>query len=180
MIKPAVLYSREIEYNILNTWYDLRYQYYHGWVAANKPDIRSNTRDYHQFASVVNDEYIDGKERVIGYIEYQCDRTNNAARSLIIASFEIGNPTFIRDVLQVIDEVFTKFNFDKLTFTAYADSPVVDPYRRYLSKVGGREIGTSLRESTLMDGKKHDLIFFEIHKEDYLKSRKKGSEEKHG
>ena len=177
MIKPAILYSREIEYNILNTWYDLRYQYYHGWVAANSPDIRNNTRDFHQFASVVKDSASKDGERVIGYIEYQCDRTNNVARSLVIASFEIGNTIFLRDCLQVVDEVFTKYRFDKLTFTAYADSPVVDPYRRYLSKVGGREIGTSLRESILMDGKKHDLVFFEIHRDDYLKSRKKGSED---
>ena len=69
---------------------------------------------------------------------------------------------FIADVIRVIDDIFYKFNLNRIEFQCFAMNPVCDAYRGFIKKYGGREVATLRQTTKLMDGMFHDSILFEI------------------
>ena len=160
MLRPAQLYEDKLQKANIESWYDLKNQYWNGWCSENKIKIHDNNGEYHQFVSVDKDD------NVIGYICYYVNWVIKSVTNIGIISFDKGNMTFITDVKAAVLGCFTKYNLNRLEFRAYADNPAIRCYRRYIKKYGGRECGYFRNDTMLMDGKLHDTVFFEIIRED--------------
>lgn len=165
MIKPAILYEQEIIESFKNIFFDDKYKYFY-YSGYGIPEIENHTFNHHQFASV------DNENKLIGFIYYELDRECNAARTLCIINFTDDYITFGMDLIQVIKDVFEKFNFHKLTFNAVDGNPAKDKYTKIIERFGGRIIGIK-KEDILLRGKYHDKILYEILKSDYEKHKEK-------
>lgn len=168
MLRPAQIYEEKLQKANIETWYDLKNQYWNGWCCANKIKLEDNNSEYHQFVSVDKDD------NVIGYICYYVNWTTKSVCNFGMISFAKGNMQFITDLKKVVTDCFYKYSMNRLEFKAYADNPVIRCYRSYIKKYGGRECGYLRKDTMLMDGKLHDSVLFEILREDLkLKDLKK-------
>lgn len=160
MLRPAQLYEEKLQKANIESWYDLKNQYWNGWCSSNKIKLEDNNGEYHQFVSVDKDD------NVIGYICYYVNWVTKSVCNIGIISFDKGNMTFITDLKKAVYDCFQKYNLNRLEFKAYSDNPAIRCYRRYIKKYGGRECGYFRKDTMLMDGKLHDTVFFEIIRED--------------
>ena len=60
MLRPAQLYEDKLQKANLESWYDMRNQYWHGWCSENKIKLEDNNGGYHQFVSVDKDDNVIG------------------------------------------------------------------------------------------------------------------------
>lgn len=160
MIKPALLYEEKLQKANIESWYDMRNQYWHGWCSEYKIALESNNSQYHQFVSV------DSEDNVIGYISYCVDWTAMSATGFAMISFSKGNMQFMKDLKEVVNNCFTKFSFNRIEFRAYADNPAIRGYRSFINRFGGKEAAYLRQDTKLMDGQLHDSVIFEILRED--------------
>ena len=167
MLKNAKLYEE-----IINNWcyehqYDIDIQkacYGQGWEISSYPDSNRNT---HNFVSV------NKNNEVLGMLGYEIDWVSRSVNGIwIIRCAAAPSVLFIRDVLQAVDDVFYKYNLNRIEFMAYADNKAVEGYRKFCKKYGGREVGICRDKVVLMDGKWQDEGIFEILKEDYDYARR--------
>lgn len=165
MIKPAQNYITEIQGKYAEHLYDIAYQWYYTYAGTRIPDIPDNNYNSHWFASV------DSNNDVIGIITYSINEAARSCYNFGIMSFSRGNLQFLRDVKQVIDDIFYKYNFNRINFLCFADNPALRGYRHFIKKYGGREVGIYRQCNMLMDGKLHDAVIFEILKNDYIERR---------
>lgn len=70
--------------------------------------------------------------------------------------------TFGKDLRQVIDDIFLKFNHNRLEFTVVEDNPIRKTYFKLVNKYGGRIIGVKHCVIKLINGKVTNKIYFEI------------------
>lgn len=145
----------------------MKYKYYIGATYSENFEAAKSTWGRHEFVSLDKDSH------VIGYIGYSVSQTENKAYSLGIVNFSDNKITFGKDVAQVIDNIFLKFNFNKLSYGVYAGNPIEATYDKLTKKYGGNIIGTMRRETKLMDGQLYDYKMYEIFKEDYVKNMRK-------
>lgn len=165
MLKAAQMYQNGLYEKFISTWYDMRYMYYSFGTGDFAVQLDDNNINRHNFVSVnKNDE-------IIGYIQYYLDWTNMSVEGIMIVSFDMGNPEFIRDVYKVIDDIFTKYNLNRLEFEAIVDNPATKSYKKYITKYGGVQSGYSRQAVRLNDGKLHDVVKFEILRDDYLSTK---------
>lgn len=163
MLKAAQNYITQIQEKYAECMYDLNYQWYFGYRGTALPQIDSNNYNDHKFASVDKDG------NVIGYISYCTNDPANSCYNFGAISFNKGNIEFVRDIKQALDDIFYKYNFDRIEFCCFDGNPVLRNYRNFIKRHGGREIGIYKRCNRLMDGKLYDSVAFEILKEDYIK-----------
>lgn len=161
MLKPAQNYITEIKTKYADTMYDLNYQYYHADRWTSFPSISEDNCWKHQFASV------DANNNVIGYISYSINLSAESCDNFTIISFDKGNLTFVRDIQQAVDDIFNKYNFNRLEFQCFVGNTALRGYRNFIKRYGGREVGTLKQVNKLIDGKLYDAVIFEILKEDY-------------
>jgi hypothetical protein len=83
------------------------------------------------------------------------------------------NPLFGKDLLQVIKDIFERFNFHKLSFGMVVGNPIEKTYDRIVEKYGGRITCIEKEETKLDDNKYYDVKRYEILREDYLRARGK-------
>lgn len=76
--------------------------------------------------------------------------------------------TFGKDLRQVIDDIFLKFNHNRLEFTVVEDNPIRKTYFKLVNKYGGRIIGVKHCVIKLINGKVTNKIYFEILRSDYI------------
>ena len=164
MIKPAVLYEEELTKKLRETWYDEKYKYYHFGNFFTDFDIVKDTFNNHQFVSV------DKNNNILGYFSYSVDRVAYNANEFGIVAFEDYSLTFGKDLHQVFDDIFMKYNFNKVTFFCVVGNPIMPYYIKKINKLGGRYIGEYKNHVKLMDGKIYDVALFELLKEDYRKN----------
>ena len=165
MLKPAIQYQDQLATLYQAAWFDDRYKYYftsHHRILK----LEDNTWEWHEFVS------IDGEGKVLGYIYYRIDRWTNNCYNFGAINFT-NNPLFGRDVIQVIRDIFEKFNFNKLHFSVVVGNPVEKTYDRLCQKYGGHILCIEKAETKLMDGKYHDMKRYEIFREDYLTAVRK-------
>ena len=156
MLKPAQLYKDELNEKMIETWYKPENIYYHGGTGEYTIDLPDNNKNRHDFVSV--DKYGD----VIGYISYCIDWESMVVNNLGIISFDKGNLEFVKDLYQVICDVFEVYHMNKMEFFCYADNPALRGYRNFIKKYGGKECGYFRQITKLRDGKLHDSVCFEI------------------
>ena len=75
--------------------------------------------------------------------------------------------------MQVIKDIFEKFNFNKMNFGVVIGNPVEKSYDRLVERYGGRIVGIKERETKLFDNQYYDVKEYEILKENYLRSKNK-------
>lgn len=168
MLKPAILYKEELERKMGETFYNLDYENYYG-VFNSVVEIESNTKDWHSFASVGQ------SGEVIGFVRYRVDYSVMSASDFSIISFlpKGKNVEFVADVKQAIDNLFTKFGFNRLEWIVWNNGTLLNSYRKLAKRIGGREVGTLRSCVKLLSGKVTDCVVFEVLKKDYERERKK-------
>lgn len=167
MIKPAILYKEQLLQKYSEIMYDITYQYYFGYPSVWLPDVPDNTGDGHYFVSVNEDN------EVLGYITYSINHLSKSCFNFGVISFDKGNIHFIKDVYQVIYNIFTLYHFNRIEWSCFVDNPAIKGYRNFIKRCGGKEVGYLKATNILMDQKLHDSVIFEIMKEDF-KPIKKG------
>lgn len=167
MIKPAILYKKELEEKFKEVFYDLKFQYFTHGTMNDVPDIPDNNEKIHCFASV------DENNEVLGFISYGVDWEAMTTTCFGAISFSPkGNVIYAQDLLRVVDNLFMKFNFNRVEWWAYADNPAIRGYDKLVKRFGGARVGYLKQNVKLLDGKVHDSIIYEILKENYIKNRK--------
>ena len=110
MIKPAILYKEELPKLYQSVWFNDKYKYYNYNSYWSTYQIEDKTWDWHEFVSV------DENDTIIGYIHYRVDRVTMNCMNFGAINFFDSNVIFGRDLLQVITDIFEKFNFHKFSF----------------------------------------------------------------
>ena len=80
--------------------------------------------------------------------------------------------------MKIIDDIFIKYNMNKIEFRAFADNLVIKHYYSFINKYNGRVVGTLTDSVMLEDGNLHDDIMFELFRENYLNERIKEYEKR--
>lgn len=167
MIKPAILYKEQLLQKYSEIMYDITYQYYFGYPSTWLPEVPDNTGDGHYFVSV------NKNNEVLGYVTYGINHLSKSCFNFGVISFDKGNINFIKDVYQIINNIFNLYHFNRIEWNCFADNPAIKGYRNFIKKCGGREVGYLKATNVLMDQKLHDSVLFELMKEDF-KPIKKG------
>ena len=163
MLDIAKKYEQEIQAKFLDTWYDMKYQYYRDTSGDRIPQLADNCYDRRDFVS------LDKDGNLIGFISYFYNDTTRSASQFGIINFGKPSTIFARDVLQVIGDIFFKFKLDRIEFWCFEDNPATRGYRQFIKRFGGKEAGHLRRTCRLMDGELHDAVIFEILREDLVK-----------
>lgn len=167
MLKPAILYKEELEDKFKEVFYDLKYQYFTHGAMNNVPEIPDSNEKFHCFASV------DKKGNVLGYISYGVDWEAMTTCGFGAISFVPGGSVeYAYDLRKAIDNIFMKFNFNRIEWWAYSDNPAIRGYDSFIKRYGGRRAGFLKQNIKLLDGKLHDSIIYELLREDYIKNRR--------
>lgn len=163
MIETAQKYTDVLKIKMADTAYDLKYMFARpGFTEEYTPT--SDTWFKYEFVSIKNKE-------VIGYISYDINRNDYSASGLYIINFTDDKITFGRDLGTVLNDIFTKFNFRKLTFGVFVGNPIEKSYDKAINKFGGRIVGVEREASRLLDGKFYDYKIYEIFRTDYLSNK---------
>ena len=160
MLDIAKKYEKELQDKFIETWYDMKYQYYRDTSGDRIPQLADNCYDRRDFVS------LDNNGNVIGFISYFYNDVTRSASQFGIINFGESSAIFAQDVLQVIADIFFKFKLDRIEFWCFEDNPATKGYRRFIKRFGGREVGHLRRVCRLMDGMLHDSVIFEILQED--------------
>ena len=84
MLKPAILYKKEIEQNILNLAYSDEMFLFTGTLKYIIPDFEDNNGSLYQYAIL-------DKDKIIGYFTYYIDWYTSSVSNFGLISFEKGN-----------------------------------------------------------------------------------------
>jgi hypothetical protein len=163
MLELAIKYEEKLQGLFSNIAFDEKYMFFSGSSYRDKYKAAESTWNKHEFVS------LDKEGNVIGYIKYGIDRECSIANSLQIVNFTNNKVTFGRDVMQALDEIFTKFKFRKLKYSVFIGNPVESTYDRLTEKYGGRISGIQLQDDKLIDGNYYDFKSYEIFRDDYIK-----------
>lgn len=166
MLKPAILYADQIPKLHYGVWFNEKYKYYNFNSYWGTVKAEEKTLDWHEFVSV------DASGEVIGYIYYYVDRHTLNCNRFGAINFT-DNPLFGKDLLQVIKDIFERFNFHKLSFSVVIGNPIEKTYDRLVEKYGGRILCIAKDETKLDDNKYYDVKRYEILRDDYLRARGK-------
>lgn len=162
MLDIAKKYEKELQDKFLETWYDMKYQYYRDTSGDRIPQLADNCYDRRDFVS------LDNNGNVIGFISYFYNDVTRSTSQFGIINFGESSAIFAQDVLQVIADIFFKFHLDRIEFWCFEDNPATNGYRAFIKRFGGREVGHLRRSCKLMDGNFHDSVIFEILREDLI------------
>lgn len=162
MLAPAIKYENQLIELFRNTWFNDDYKYLSYDSYFTDQVIEHSTFLRHQFVS------IDSKGNVLGFIDYQIDRESNMCYRLMAVNFSNNKVVFGRDLVQAIDDIFMKFNFNKLRFSVIMGNPIESSYDRIVNEAGGQIVGIFKEEARLSDGKMYDVKNYEIMRHEYL------------
>jgi RimJ/RimL family protein N-acetyltransferase len=167
MLKPACLYADELLLLDIEKCYgNPFYQYYYGDGDVYSPLSVQLDEDHNNVVHFVS---VDDEDNILGYIGYTIDHSSKSAKWWGIKSYQ-PSIIFARDCLQAVDDVFMKFNLNRIEWFAYTDNHAIRGYKKFIKKYGGRIVGILKQDRRLMDGKLHDTMIFELLREDYLKA----------
>ena len=163
MLKPAVMYEKQLYERSLKCIYNPRYMYYFSGPGQEGIHLPNEQKFGRYLVSVDKDE------NVLGYIGYALDyETMTADQWGIICFEENGSIGFAKDVYQAISDCFTKYGFERVAWCCYADNPALRGYKNFIKRYGGRISGYFRNCTRLLDGKLHDSVSFEIMKDEFI------------
>lgn len=166
MLDNARKYSEEISEKLMDVWYDEKYKFYfcNNWHGSL--DIPED--DWNQMCYVS----IDDNNEVLGYISYEINRVTSSAYNFGAINFSNNKAIFGMDLCKVIDDIFCKFNLERMDFNVICGNPIERSYDRMVEKYGGRIVGIRRKVVKLSDNKVYDDKIYEILKEDYISRRR--------
>jgi hypothetical protein len=164
MLKPAIQYADVLPKMYQSIWFEDKYKYYNYNSYWHTFSVEDKTQDWHEFVS------INSKGEIIGYIHYYVNRITLNCTSFGAINFT-NDPTFGKDLLQVIKDIFERFNFHKLTFGVVIGNPAEKSYDHLCAKYGGRILCIEKEETKLEDNNYYDVKRYEILREDYLRCK---------
>jgi hypothetical protein len=95
-------------------------------------------------------------------------------KTLRIMNFTNDNlMTFGKDLHQVVDDMFCKFHFNKLSFYVVIGNPIQKYYRKFIKKYGGRVVGYKEKDVKLIDNLLYDVELYEILADNYITNKVK-------
>ena len=165
MLDLAYKYENEIKEKFMNTWYDEKYKFYHASSYHSSYECPQDDWHSRHFVS------LDDNRNVIGLISYEIDRVYEIANNFGAINFTNNKLLFGRDLIQVIDDIFCRFNIRKIEFSCVVGNPIERSYDRIVKKFGGNIIGIRHKRCKLHDNNFYDDKLYELFREDYLKSK---------
>lgn len=168
MLDNAFKYEDQIRELMLNTWYDDKYKFYHASTYNEVYRFPSNTNEDWNARHFVS---LDSNRRILGLIVYSINRDYDFIDNLTIINFSDNKVTFGRDLAEVIDDIFCKYNFRKLEFTVVIGNPIEKSYDRLVKKYGGNIVGIRHQHCKLIDNQYYDDKIYELFREDYIKAK---------
>lgn len=136
-------------------------------------DQSTNTSVDHDIVSVFKrtDDEGNVKYPLIGHIFYTVNRNTMACSNFSIINYrQTHHITFTNDVIEVVHDIFTKFNYNKLNFNVVIGNPVERQYDKLIKEMNGRIVGVMDNDVKLFDNKMYDVKFYEITREQYRQS----------
>ncbi len=166
MIKAAKNYEDVIRHKMRDTWFDLDYQFYYS--DSYHSDIRFDDETAFEFVSInaKNNE-------VIGFVSFRINRDINGVRQFGAISFDRGNLIFTMDLMQIIDDIFFKYNFNRLEWCCVDGNPALESYKRLCESHGGEIVAHEHDCVRTIDGQLRDCYTFEILKKNYVNPYKR-------
>lgn len=166
MLKNAMLYKKELQNALIETWYDPKYQYFYGsdWRGIFEMNDDGNRRD---FVSVDKDG------NLIGYIGYCIITRTRLATDFGIINFTDDVMTFGLDIRTAIDDAFMKFGIETIEFAMICGNPIEKSYDRIVSRAGGQCLCTQHARAQDLEGNLCDVKLYEITRAQYLIATKK-------
>lgn len=170
MLDLAYKYEDEIRNLMLDTWYDEKYMFYHSSVYHTPYENPSNRDgDWNSRAFVS----LNSQHKIIGFICYEINREWDLVSGFAAINFSDNKVTFGKDLIQVIDDIFCKFNMRKLEFFVVVGNPIEKNYDKMIAQYNGRITGIRHKHVKLMDGNYYDYKSYEIFREDYIAAKEK-------
>lgn len=164
MLEYAKKHEDELKKIFNDIAFDLYYQFAFCRTFREEISIPDNTHWQNDFVSV-------NKDKIIGYINYNINRTAGVVYDLQIIHFGADNSyTFTKDILTAIDDIFEKYKFNKIKFDVIVGNPIEPVYDRLMNEFGGRIVGINKKDIKLLDGNIYDIKHYELFSEDYFKS----------
>lgn len=172
MLDLAYKYEDKLRELMMNTWYDEKYMFYH-YGEYRRPYELDKEGDWNgrEFVS------LDRNGEVIGYIGYEINRSTACASGFGAINFSDNKIIYGADLAQAIDDVFCKFNMNKMEWSVVVGNPIERSYDRWCKKLGGSIVGIKHQHVRCMDGNLYDHKDYELFRDEYLKHRRG---EKHG
>ena len=171
MLDNARKYVEELRNKLIDAWYDERYKYY--FVGNWHKEYSPSQDDWEEMCFVS----LDNNGNILGLISYRLDRNISAAYDFGAINLSDNKSVFGMDLYRVIDNIFCKFNMQRIEFNVVCGNPIEKSYDKMVAKCGGRIIGTRRRAAKLLDNQIYDDKLYEILREDYLNSKKQAKRE---
>ena len=167
MLKAAQLYEEELAYELTKTWYDDEFKYYAFDSYYASTEIASDTWESQQFVSVDRDD------NIVGFISYKVNRQTCNAHAMSAINLNHNKVVFGADLIQAIDDIFMRFNLNKLDFDVVIGNPAEKTYDKFIKMCKGRVVGTLKNETKLIDNNLYDVKLYEIMRDNWVKNRHK-------
>ena len=162
MLKPAQLYKEQLNKKYIETWYDKKYMYYQSSPVCYEIQIPDNNECGYNFV------YVDENDDITGYFSYKINWISKNICNFGLISFKDNNVAFIRDVIKHIRHMLDDVGIQRIEFWAYKENPANRAYQKLVKKFGGAKVATLHNVNMLSDGRLHDMVIYEILRENYL------------
>lgn len=170
MLEYAKLYEAKLKLEFAKIAFDERFMWMDG-SSYRKP--YSCDGEHWSKMEMVS---LDKDKNIIGYLKYTIARDSRRATSVQVVNFRTFEDnkkdrhiiTFGRDLDRFLRDIFEKFDYNGLEYSVFTENPIMKTYDKLTEKFGGREVGTFTKRYRLLDGKLHDVKYYEITKEDYF------------
>ena len=163
LLDLAAKHEAELQIKFSDAFMDERNLFYFGGGYMDKYKASDSTWNKHEFVSL-------GNGKVMGYLSYNINQRTNSADGMCAINFEGKNPTFSKDFMQFLKNIFEKYHFRKLSFGVYIGNPAEKMYDRYIKKFGGHIVGVEKESNMLTDGNFYDYKMYEMFHDDYMKA----------
>ena len=164
MLYAAQLYEEDLNSLFIGIWFDEKYKYWNAGAHYDKFEVEDTTYNKHQFVSVNSKT-----DQVIGYIGYDVDRVSQVVSCFNIINFTDNKFIFGKDVMQAVDDIFRMFKFYKIEFNVVVGNPAEKIYDKFIKLYGGKVVGIFHSRIVLIDGKRYDMKYYELTRNNYLK-----------
>ena len=164
MLARAYLYKEALNSLLLKASDDPYYDYLFGTYAEFNKTIDDNDYYKHQWVN------LDTNYNIVGFMEAEIDRPCHYISSLTMINFKKEwNSTFYLDLKELFLRFFLRYNYEKICFKVIIGNRNEKIYDKFISRYGGRIVGTFYRHNALRDGSIKDVKYYELQKEEFMK-----------
>lgn len=116
-----------------------------------------------------------GEKVILGEIGYYVNDYANLVNSFYCIRFKNkdisdNGAIFMKDMLTVIYNIFNKYGFNKMEYSVAVGNPAEKQWDEFTKRANGSVVGTFHKNLCLADRKIYDNKYYELFKEDFMKS----------